>query len=66
VFGKNAYGIVDIGGSSNVEILVKAPSASDTSNPLNMYSTVGWKVRAFVAKTLNANWLIQIKSGVTA
>jgi N4-gp56 family major capsid protein len=66
VFGKNAYGIVDIGGSSNVEILVKTPSANDTSNPLNMYSTIGWKVKAFVAKTLNANWIIQIKSGVTA
>lgn len=66
VFGKNAYGIVDIGSSSNVEILVKAPSASDTSNPLNMYSTIGWKVKAFVAKTLNSNWIINIKSGVTA
>lgn len=66
VFGKNAYGIVDIGGSSNVEILVKAPSATDTSNPLNMYSTLGWKVKAFVAKTLNSNWIINIKSGVTA
>jgi N4-gp56 family major capsid protein len=66
VFGKNAYGIVDINGGSNVEIIVKAPNASDTSNPLNMYSTIGWKVKAFVAKTLNADWIIQIESGATA
>jgi N4-gp56 family major capsid protein len=66
VFGANAYAIVDIAGGSNVEIIVKAPSASDTSNPLNMYSTVGWKVKAFVAKVLNANWIIKINSGATA
>lgn len=63
IFGENAYGIVDIGGSSNVEILVKTPSANDTSNPLNMYSTIGWKVKAFVAKILNSSWVIKVRCG---
>jgi N4-gp56 family major capsid protein len=63
VFGKNAYGVVDINSSSNVEIIVKKSGAGDTANPLNMYSTIGWKVNAFVVKTLNSNWLIAIKSG---
>ena len=66
IFGANAYAIVDIAGGSNVEIIVKAPSASDTSHPLNMYSTVGWKVKAFVAKVLNANWIIKVSTGATA
>lgn len=66
IFGQNAYGIVDIGAGSNVEIIVKKSGSQDTSNPLNMFSTVGWKVNAFVAKVLNANWIVSIKSGATA
>lgn len=63
IFGKGAYGIVDISGGSNVEIIVKEAGANDTSNPLNLYKTIGWKVNAFVAKVLNANFIIEIKSG---
>jgi len=63
VFGKNAYGIVDINGSSNVEIIVKKSGSGDTANPLNLYSTVGWKIKAFVAKVLNSDWIIAVKTG---
>ncbi len=63
IFGKNAYGIVDINGSSNVEIIVKTPGANDTGNALNMYSTVGWKVKAFVAKTLNSTFIVRVRAG---
>lgn len=66
IFGKEAYGIVDIGSGSNVEIIVKNPGAGDTANPLNMYSTIGWKVKAFAVKTLNSAFIVQIKSGATA
>jgi N4-gp56 family major capsid protein len=63
IFGKNAYGIVDINSGSNVEIIVKKSGAGDTSNPLNMFSTIGWKINAFVAKVLNANWIIEVRAG---
>jgi N4-gp56 family major capsid protein len=63
VFGQNAYGIVDINSGSNVEIIAKNPGSQDTSNPLNLYSTIGWKVKAFVAKVLNSTWIIQIETG---
>lgn len=63
IFGKNAYGVIDIGAGSNVEIIAKKSGAQDTSNPLNMFSTIGWKVNAFVAKTLNADWIINVKTG---
>lgn len=53
VFGANAYGMVDIGSDSEPKIIYKRPSDSDTSNPLNMFSTVGWKA-SFVAKVLNS------------
>jgi N4-gp56 family major capsid protein len=64
VFGKHAYGIVDIEGQSEPKILVKNPSAGDTSNPLDLYSTVGWKV-LFVAKVLNSAWVIELKTAAT-
>lgn len=61
VFGANAYGMVDIGSDSEPKIIYKRPGASDTSNPLDMFSTIGWKA-TFVAKVLNANWLIELKT----
>lgn len=65
VFGKNAYGTLNLAGQPEKRIIVKNPGMSDTSNPLDMYSTIGWK-SYFVAKVLNSSWVIAIKTGVTA
>lgn len=64
VFGKNAYGMLNLAGQPEKRIIVKNPGMSDTSNPLDMYSTIGWK-SYFVAKVLNSDWIIAIKTGVT-
>ncbi len=61
IFGQHAYGIVDLAGQNGPRIIVKNPSNSDTSNPLDLYSTVGWKAN-FVAKVLNSAWLIELKT----
>lgn len=65
VFGKNAYGMLNLAGQPEKRIIVKTPGSSDTSNPLDMFSTIGWK-SYFVAKILNSAWVIVIKSGATA
>ena len=65
VFGKNAYGVLNLAGQPEKRVIVKNPGSSDTSNPLDMFSTIGWKAY-FVAKVLNSAWIIAIKSGVTA
>ena len=65
IFGKNAYGTVKLEGQPDQRIYVKNPGEQDTSNPLNIFSTVGWKA-FFAVKTLNANWLIVLKTGATA
>lgn len=65
VFGKNAYGVLNLAGQPEKRIIVKNPGMSDTSNPLDMYSTIGWRAY-FVAKVLNSAWVIAIKTGVTA
>ena len=65
VFGRHAYAQVSLAGQAGPRIIVKTPGANDTNNPLDMFSTVGWKV-LFATKVLNANWIINIKTGATA
>lgn len=64
IFGRNAYGVVALDGQAGQRIFVKEPGANDTSNPLDMYSTVGWKAM-FATKVLNATWVVNVKTGAT-
>lgn len=64
VFGDGAYAMLNLEGQPAQHIFYKIPGANDTSNPLNLYSTVGW-MAYFVAKMLNANWCIAIKTAVS-
>lgn len=57
--GKEAAAMVKIGGKGTGMIM---QDANSTDNPLKMYKTLGWKIPGFAAKTLNSNWLINIKS----
>jgi len=59
--GKGAVKEVAIG-SANPRIVLKTPGASDTSNPLDMYSTLSWKVDAWTVVVANKLWLINVKS----
>lgn len=65
IAGRDAVGMVSLGGQDGYRIIVKTPGPQDTSNPLNMYGTVGWKA-VFAVKVLNANWVIGIGSGTAA
>lgn len=60
-FGMHAYGILDLAGQVGPRIIVKNPDSGDTSNPLNMFSTVGWKA-FYATKVLNSAWLYEVKS----
>jgi N4-gp56 family major capsid protein len=63
-FGKHAYGVVQLGSNSAPKVFVKNPGSSSTDNPIDQFSTIGWKM-PFVAKTLNSAWLINLKTGAT-
>lgn len=65
VFGKNAYGTVSLENQPGNRIYVKTPGPQDTSNPLDIYSTVGWKA-FFAVKVLNASWIVRIFSAASA
>ena len=63
-FGQNAYGVINLGSITAPKIYVKNPGPNSTSNPLDQFSTVGWKM-PFAVKTLNSTWLINLKTGAT-
>jgi N4-gp56 family major capsid protein len=68
VFGRQAYGITEIEGADAGKepiVIYKKSNANDTSNPLNLYSTIGWKAK-FAAVMLNSLWSIAIRSAVSA
>jgi N4-gp56 family major capsid protein len=66
VIGEGAYGIPDVQGSSKPEIIVKNSSgdSNDTSNPMNLYSTVAWK-SAFTAVRLNEKCILRYESAIS-
>ena len=66
IFGKDAYGIVDVGGSGALQIIIKPHGSAGTSDPLDQRATVGAKVAAYAAKILNELWIIRIEHGVSA
>lgn len=64
IFGQNAYGMVNLGSNKGPKIYVKNPGGNSTDNPIDMFSTVGWKF-PFAAIVLNANWIIHLRTGAT-
>ena len=52
IWGKGAFGVTELNAEKGVKIMTKAPNKYDTSNPLNQWSTVGWKI-LMAAKVLN-------------
>jgi len=59
IFGKNAYGIVDLEGG-NAKNIIKGFGSGGTSDPLNQRATSGWKVM-FTARILNDNFIHVLK-----
>jgi len=68
VFGRQAYGIVEVEGADSGKeaiVIYKRPNANDTSNPLNLYSTIGWKAK-FTSVVLNVLWIVGVRTAVGA
>lgn len=63
VHGSDAFGCIDLVGDKP-QVFIIPHTNIDSGNPAGRFSTVAWAT-TYVAKTLNANWLIAIKSGAT-
>ena len=64
VFGRGGYAMVSLDSFSAPKIYVKNPGSNSTDNPLDLFSTVGWKM-PFACKTLNSSWIVKIMTGAT-
>ncbi len=53
LLGEECFGVVELGKKS-VEMIIKDSSSGGQANPLNMYGTVGYKIKGFVAKNFAA------------
>ena len=64
VFGQNAYAQSRISGES-LKNIVKPLGSAGTADPLDQRSTSGWKA-TYVAKVLNANFIILVEHAVSS
>lgn len=64
IHGQEAFASVNLSGE-NMRLIVKNSDKGDTSNPLDMFMTIGWKA-TFAVKTLNPDWIVNIKTGAPA
>lgn len=58
IAGKGAIAEVDIAGSGNFQTSVVR--GADAANPLNLWSTVTWKVDGYAAVVLNSSWVVDV------
>lgn len=65
VFGKDAYGVIDLD-DENVRAMIKNCGSGGSSDPLEQISTVGWKVLGYAAKILQQAWLVRVEHGISA
>ena len=65
MMGKDAFGIVDVAGSSAVTNIVKPHGSAGTADPLNQRATTGWKAM-FTAKVLQQDAMVQIRHAVSS
>ena len=63
VFGKDAYGVVDIEGEGTIKNIIKPKGSAGTTDPLDQRWTSGWKVEGFVAAILQSAWIVRIEHG---
>lgn len=64
VIGQECFGVVKLGGR-NFQIIMKGRTEGGPANPLNQWSTVGWKMEGFAVKNFAAARGILLK-GVTS
>lgn len=62
IMGKEFFGVSDL---QNLTTYVKPASSGGTNNPLELYSSIGWKA-AFAVKVLNDNFAERIESAVSS
>lgn len=64
LLGEECFGVVELGKKS-VEMVIKPSDSGGQANPLNMYGTVGYKIKGFAAKNFAAARGLVIKGATS-
>lgn len=66
IYGTGAFAVTELTGKGGVKVIVKTPGPNDTSNPGDLYSTVGAKVTmaAAVLEPRKAYFLLTLETGL--
>ncbi len=65
IFGKDAFGVVDIEGEGSFRTIFKPKGSAGTGDPLDQRWTAGWKASGFTAAILQELWMVRIEHGFT-
>lgn len=66
IYGKDAYGVPEIGtGAAKPKIIVKSKGSAGTADPLDQRSSIGWK-NMFACKRLNELGIVRVETGISA
>lgn len=65
IFGKDAFGVVDIEGEDAFKTIFKPKGSAGTGDPLDQRWTAGWKASGFTAAILQDLWMVRIEHGFT-
>ncbi len=65
IFGKDAFGVVDIEGEGAFKTIFKPKGSAGTGDPLDQRWTAGWKASGFTAAILQELWMVRIEHGYT-
>lgn len=65
IFGKEAFGVVDVAGTGKFKTIVKQLGSGGTEDPLEQRATIGWKSFQ-LPKILNNNFMVRLEAGVSA
>ena len=66
VYGKDAYGVPEIGANAaKPKIIVKGKGSAGTNDPLDQRSSIGWK-SMFACKRLNELGIVRVETGISA
>lgn len=63
IHGSDAFGTIDLEGDKP-QLYIIPHTNIDSGNTAGRFSTVAWAT-AYVVKTLNANWLVNVKTGAS-
>jgi len=66
IYGKNTYGVPEIGsGAAKPRIIVKQKGSAGTNDPLDQRGSIGWKAM-FACQRLNELGIVRVETGVSA